>query len=475
MKKKSITRRKFMYTTAAGAGGVAVFGVGTGNSLSAQMLGNTTARKRDLTVIKKVYMAKPVPTWPCPDIDIQAEMKKIDAALADLQKQSDRNIKLVGGELLRTVDDVPAFKRNLGDADGILAFNLTSTCHPMINEIVDMGFPTVLFSQPYSGHDWSLFADKIKSGQRVDVVSSSDFDDLQPFLRIFDTIRKTKQSRILCLRPSTKKNEDIDSLEKHYGMSIEMLDYSQLHKLYQESNVEKATELADTFISGAIRMVEPKRKEVIKSMRLYLAIQELMEQYGSEVITIDCLGGFRREELPAYPCISWTLLNNAGKIGVCEADLTATMTQVLLQYLTGKPGFVSDPVIDTKTNTVIHAHCTSATKMDGPEKPEAPYIIRTHMEDNKGVAVQVKMRIGQEITLAKLQGVNKMLLSTGEIIDNPDCKRGCRTKVTTKVADADKMLHGYTGGLHRLLFYGNHIEDIKKMGRLMGFEVVEEI
>jgi len=49
------------------------------------------------------------------------------------------------------------------------------------------------------------------------------------------------------------------------------------------------------------------------------------------------------------------------------------------------------------------------------------------------------------------------------------------TKVTTEVTDADKLLHSYSGGLHRLLFYGDYVEDIKKMGRLMGFEVVMEI
>ncbi len=471
MKSEGMSRRQFMATTAIGVGSVA--SMAAANTKSGQV-GGAVKTRRDKTIIKTVFMAKPVPTWPCPDLDVPAEVQKINAILEDLRKVSDRKIEFVGGELVRTADDIPRFRQTLGDVDGILAFNLTSTCGPMFNPIVEMGYPTVLFSQPYSGHDWSRVGGMIRQGKKVDVVASSDFYELEPFLRIFDTIRKAKQTKILCLRSNLQKGEGLLAMEKQYGVTVELMDYAELNGLYEKSDAKLAAKLADEFIAGATKMIEPKRDDVIKSMRLYLAIQELLAKYGSDVITIDCLGGFKRGDLPAYPCVAWSKLNDAGRIGVCEADLDATVTQVLLQYLANKPGFVSDPVIDTKTNTVIHAHCVSATKMDGPQGSSAPYAIRTHMEDNKGVAVQVKMRVGQEITLAKIAN-SHMLISTGEIVDNPESNRGCRTKVTTKVADADKMLHAYTGGLHRVLVYGNHVRDVQRMGRLLGFSVVEEI
>jgi len=467
---KNISRRHFLSASLAGSGAIMAL---SQKAKSARSEKELTAR-RDKTVIKVVYMAKPVPTWPCPHIDINAEMQKINNVLTTLQKKSDRNIEFTGKELVRTAEDMPGFARTISDIDGILAFNLTSTCGPMFRPIVDLGYPTVLFSQPYSGHDWSSVAGLQKQGKRVDIVSSSDFDDLEPVLRIFDAIRRTRQSAILCLRPHTEKNKAVRSLEEHYGLTIHVLNYDELKTLYGQSDTKKAAQLADAFINGAVRMVEPGKKDVVESMRLYLAINELLARYGSNVITIDCLGGFRRNDLPAYPCVSWTLLNNEGRIGVCEADLDSTVTQIMLQYLTGKPGFVSDPVIDTKTNTVIHAHCVSATKMDGPRGAECPYIIRSHMEDNKGVSVQVKMRVGQEITLAKLINCTDMLISTGKIIDNPEGERGCRTKVTTTVSDANELLHNYTGGLHRLMVYGNHVDEIQKMGYLMGFKLQHE-
>jgi hypothetical protein len=68
-----------------------------------------------------------------------------------------------------------------------------------------------------------------------------------------------------------------------------------------------------------------------------------------------------------------------------------------------------------------------------------------------------------------------MLLTTGEVTGSEGNDRGCRTQVRTRVSDAEKWLQNYTAGLHRVLFYGDHVRTIERMGRLMGFSVVNEI
>jgi len=465
-----VSRRDFIRTSSA-VGAAAVL---QANMPLLKAQDPAAGSKNAKTLVHLVFLAKPVPTWPFPGVNLQEEIRTVRSALAGLEKRMDRPVEIAGGELLRTADDVPAVREALLKADGVLAFNLTSTCGPMLNPIIDLGVPTVMFSQPYSGHDWSLIADLQRRGRQVEVVSSSDFNDLEPVFRMFDTIRRVKRDTVLCLRQNQEKNASETALESRYGLTLKPMGYSELNVSYGKVDSEKAAAMADAFIKTAAGMLEPVRRDVVDSMKLYLAIQELLAQNGSDVITIDCLGGFRRSDLPAYPCVSWVLLNDAGRIGVCEADVLSTVSQMLLQYLTGRPGFVSDPVIDTKTNTVIHAHCVSATKMDGPKGPAAPYIIRSHMEDGKGVSVQVKMRIGQPITLAKLVDPGTMVVSTGEITDTPDNKRGCRTKATTRVSNADRLLHNYTGGLHRVLVYGDCVREVRTLGRLMGFSVVDE-
>ncbi|MBP7936570.1 MAG: hypothetical protein KA354_18165 [Phycisphaerae bacterium] len=67
-----------------------------------------------------------------------------------------------------------------------------------------------------------------------------------------------------------------------------------------------------------------------------------------------------------------------------------------------------------------------------------------------------------------------MLVSTGKIVDVPDVDRGCRTKITVKVRDARKMFEGWSHGLHRVIFYGNHLADTRRLARFIGVDVFEE-
>jgi hypothetical protein len=77
-------------------------------------------------------------------------------------------------------------------------------------------------------------------------------------------------------------------------------------------------------------------------------------------------------------------------------------------------------------------------------------------------------------TPAESLGAGAMLLSTGTITGVPDSDRGCRTQITTRVRDAQKMLAGWAHGLHRVIFYGNHVADTHRLARFLDFDVVEE-
>jgi len=432
------------------------------------------AERHPRAKILTLYLAKPIPTWPRPDFNPQDDIRRIRAVLARYEARPEPAVQFFGHELLRVPDDLSRLQASLGQADGLLVFNLTSTVMNLIEPLSAAGLPLVLFSQPYSGHDWAEWSALRARGRLIEVVASSDFADLETPLRVMAARQQMRQSRVLCVSPQTEHSESSRALEEKFRTPIRFLDYSRLQNLYRAADQEAARRDAAKFTAAALKVVEPKPAEVADSFRLYQAVEKLMAEEQANAITIDCLGGFRRGELPAYPCVAWSELNDRGLHGVCEGDLETTFTQMLFAYYSGKPGFVSDPVFDTKTNTVIHAHCVAATRMDGPRGPAAPYIVRSHMEDNKGVSMQVNMRIGQTITLVKLANANTLLVSAGRIIATPDLPRGCRTKVATQVRNAAKMLESYGGGLHRVLFYGDHLRAAHQMGRLLGLKVVEE-
>ena len=58
-----------------------------------------------------------------------------------------------------------------------------------------------------------------------------------------------------------------------------------------------------------------------------------------------------------------------------------------------------------------------------------------------------------------------MLISTAEVTGAVmDSDRGCRSQIRTRVSDAEKWLQNFTAGLHRVIFYGDHVRDRRAHG-----------
>ncbi|RPI20567.1 MAG: hypothetical protein EHM61_26780 [Acidobacteria bacterium] len=461
-----LNRRTFIQGSAATAGILPVLGAGAAPLVA----GSATSTGAPIRV-KKLYLAKPVPTWPTPHLNVEEERQKLEGTLAGLAREM-RDVVFEGGELLRVIDDVPKVRGSLAEVDGILIFNLTSGVGNMIRALAESGKPTLLFSQPYSGHDWSMIADLQDAGLRIDVIASSNYRDLLPGIRPFRTIRRLAESKILVLR---KTGTDEAAVSERLGVKIVPLQHQRIIDAYEKADLKEAETEAKRWIDNAAKIVEPSRDEIVRSARFYLAMKRVMAEEAAQAITINCLGLFYAGQLPAYPCLGFSRLNSSGQVGACEGDVESTLTMLVFQYMGGKPGFITDPVIDTGKGTVIHAHCVAPVSMEGVGGREEPYVLRSHMEDDKGAVVQVKMRVGQTITMAKLVGSDMMLLSTGEIIDTPVSERGCRTQITTRVKDPRKLLEQYRHGLHRVIFYGDHTGDVERLSKFLKFKVVYEV
>ncbi len=428
-------------------------------------------------VVSRVYLATPGKThWPKPTLDVRAEIAEIEARLAEVERKNAHHVRLVGGDVLGTPEDVATWRKKAGDIDGVLIVPVTQPL-PVLNEVINAaGVPTLFFSRPYATHAWSSIGARQKEGQKIDVVASSSYGDLDPYMRAFRTVRHMRRSKVLVgdAKPVNRRKA-ADAYSAHFGTSFQFLSGMEFKQAFDAADEKAAQREADAFVKGALRVVEPSPKEIRDGVRFHLALKEMLKREQANAVTIDCFGTLAANTLPGYPCIAFSKFNDVGLYGVCEGDLASTMTQLLVTSYTGKPGFVSDPVFDISRNEVIHAHCVSATRMLGIDGPASPYIIRNHLETNEGAVLQVLMPAGETITVARFTGPKELLISTAEVTAAEESDRGCRSKIRTRVSDAEKWLRNYTAGLHRVIFYGDHVQSIERMGRLMGFKVVREI
>ncbi len=426
--------------------------------------------------VARIYLATDKVHWPNTKLDITKEVADVEAHLAGVARAHAHNVRFTGGEVIRKAAEVRPWLDKAGDIDGVLIIPLTQPMAGLRELVEGLAVPALYFSRPYAGHSWASIADMQKSGRKIDVVASSSYGDLDPYMRAFRTVRHLRKSKVLVgAATPAGRQAAMDAFSTHFGTSFKLITGPEFRNAFNAVDERAAQKEADAFVKGALRVVEPSPKEILDGLRFYLALKEMLRQEKANALTIDCFGSLAANTLPGYPCIAWSKFNDTGLYGVCEADLASTMTQMLVTSYTGMPGFVSDPVFDLSRNEVIHAHCVSATKMKGINGPASPYAIRHHLETAEGAVVQVFMPSGETITCGRFTSPKKFLVSTAEVTGALDSDRGCRTQIRTRVADAAKWLRNYTAGLHRVIFYGDHIQAIERLGRLCGFEVVKEI
>ena len=426
--------------------------------------------------VAKVYLASPQVHWPKPTLDVAKDVADVEARLVEVQRKHTQNVRLVGGEILRTEQEVKPWLAKMGDIDGVLMVPVTQPTPPLRALLDALKAPGLFFSRPYATHAWSSIAALRKSGKKLDVVATTSYGDLDPYMRAFRTVHHLRNSKVLvgATTPGGRQ-ATADAFSKHFGTTFKFVTGPEFRSAFEAVDERAAQKEADEFVRGALRVVEPSPKEIRDGLRFYLGLKEMLKQEKANLLTIDCFGTLAANTLPGYPCIAWSKFNDVGLYGVCEGDLFSAMTQMLVTSFSGMPGFISDPVFDISRNEVIHAHCVAATRMKGIGGPASPYIIRNHLETNEGAVLQVLMPSGETITAARFTDPTRMLISTAEVTGPVDSDRGCRTQIRTRVPDAEKWLQNWTSGLHRVIFYGDHVAAIERMGRLMGFQLVREI
>jgi len=470
----NLKRRDFLRSAAAGC----ALCIGLPRILTSGAYASTTRLvspgcRRSKVRVGKVYMGRPNAHWPTPKMDLNAEVRRYEGEFRRMSEDL-ADVDFVVSELVTSPDEVRALKGKLADVDGILAIHLSMGITDALRELLAVGKPTMLFAAPYSGHEWTGFGSlrNQEAGALLECMLTSDCDQLAVAIRPFRAIHHMSEAKILNVTARQPRGSYKKVIQDRFGTEIKTIRREQVLDAYKAVSDAEAEAEAGRWIDQAEKVVEPSKDEIVRSCKLALAFENMLDEADATVMTVDCYGSMYHQ-LPAYPCIGFTRLNDMGLGGICESDLESAMTHILFQGLTGRPGFISDPTMDG--DNVILAHCLGTTRMDGPDGERAPYRLRTIMERREGAVPQVRMRIGQKVTQAKLCGTNLLLCFTGDIVDTPDVDRGCRTKITVTIdGDPEKLWQNWSHGLHRVTCYGDLTEDLKRFCRFKAIKMVNE-
>ena len=267
-------------------------------------------------------------------------------------------------------------------------------------------------------------------------------------------------------------------VQDYLGAKGVSMDFAELKALYEKVDPAAAAEWARRWSKRAERVVEPKADAVRNAAAVYLATLELLEKHKADTVTMNCLGGFASGKLPAYPCLGFMQILDDGGQGVCEAMPDDSLSMLMARILTGRPGYVSDPALDTSKNQICYAHCVATTKVFGPKGPSNTFRIRTlHNRDPRGACAQSFLPEGYMTTSFRTNHRRKqMVIHQARSVGHVDNERGCRTRMVAEVrGDIGKLFDQWGRfGWHRVTVYGDVKAPLTEFAKALGLSVIEE-
>jgi hypothetical protein len=262
------------------------------------------------------------------------------------------------------------------------------------------------------------------------------------------------------------------------GIPVEYIPFAEVNDAWSSADKDESAKVVAKWRKKALEVNNVSDETLLTSAAMYLGMKKVLQKHNAGAITINCLGGFYGGHIHAYPCLGFYELNNEGLVGACECDVNSTATMLAFSTMTqGRPGFISDPVIDTSKRQIIYAHCVAPSKVFGPKGKSNPFRIMTHSEDRAGASVRSILPTGYLTTTLEINNARKEILFHQAVaLDNDPDDRACRTKLCAEpVGDLEKLFTMWEKwGWHRVTFYGDLKEPVYALAGATGWKVIEE-
>lgn len=507
-----LRRRDFLTKTGAAAAGALAF-----LSPPIRLHAAEPAARTRIRIVYALHGAKqPGPDWPNQGFDFGPHMERITTQLTKRCTEFEFVTSMATGE--EQAKQILADDTAAGGIDGYLVYQM-NCWNRVVQTMAASGKPVLYADFQFGGSGGFLVytAGFLRAkAPNVGFVASSDIRDLAEAVKGFALVRNggavadfvaattqvrlqhtRKPGRLACRRDDLKCLSASECLRRFkeskilavrgqesgpagdlMGIPVVNVPFADVNDAWKAADRDESRTVADRWQHTAAKVEGVSRETLENSAAMYLGMKHLLQKHGANAITINCLGGFYGGHIHAYPCLGFHQLNNEALVGGCECDVRSTATMVAGTILTqGRPGYISDPVLDTSKRQIIYAHCVAASKPFGPAGPANPFQILTHSEDRQGASVRSLLPTGYLTTSLEFEPSRKeVLFHRAKAVANDPDDRACRTKLCAEpIGDLEKLFrHWDQWGWHRVTFYGDLKEPVYALADALGWKVVEE-
>ncbi len=408
--------------------------------------------------------------WPGAVYDGDAAMKNYTAQLKKAAKEIGFSLDLRDAPIFSHEEAdiwLKEAKENKTDGLLVLVHDRQEHAWPTAQKAAETGIPTVIFSP--LGTSFTTNTINLADKPGCVVYSTDDFSQAIYGLKMLKAGARMKRSRCVVIKGKERKETLLTS---DTGIALQYIPADTFINIYNSLPTnDEVFKMADDYVKQANIMKFATRQDVINGIKSYLVAGKILENEKADAISMDCLGALGNIDV-SLPCISWSRMNDDGIPAACEADHGAIAAHIMVQYLFDRPGFQQDPVADTSDDTLIGAHCSCPTRLNGFNNPPEPFDL-IHHHGNRDAVPRTIWKTGQRITLLDFlpaEAKSQLLFSTGTVVENIDVppSGGCVVSVKYKMDGGQEVLS--FPGFHQLFFYGDYKKELKDFCQLYNFD-----
>jgi len=280
---------------------------------------------------------------------------------------------------------------------------------------------------------------------------------------------------------------DLEGLKRRLGVEVKVIPFKELAAEMQQvldnkPAIEEAQAAAQELLQKADKSFIDA-KYVVRSLQFYRTLKNLMARHGCNAFTVECFE-FCSSRLPEKwtitPCLVHALLGNQGCASSCEADLGSLLGVRLLMSVSGKSCHQgnSDP---RSEDTFRINHSAPSMKMNGWDQPDLPYQLGRFVTGGWGTKAVIDFMNNQEktVTVARVHPLaNKLLVLKGKLVGASGWGQdlvGCSVEAVIQPPQGrcDEFLRQRLEfGNHLQWVYGDYAEPLRRLGEMLGLEVV---
>jgi L-fucose isomerase-like protein len=414
------------------------------------------------------------------------------------QRLIEAGYTLIGGEkLISTPDEAAAAARQLADQtlDALVIFQATFADSTMAQSLVKLtDAPLLLWAIPEAPTGGRLRLNSLcginlaghaltRAGARYFTLYAYPDDPaalerVTAVARAGYTRRRLRGARIgrVGEHPAGFETCQVNDtgLKQLFGLDVMLVDLPTLFEKVRVAELHEVDAVLNDLRPLVAGVDQVDQRALRGTLGTYVTLRDFARAEHLDGYAVRCWPEFFTE-LGCAACGSSSLLNDTLIPASCEADVNGTITQLILQWMSGEPAFDTDIVaFDLEADTAVFWHCGKAplSMADPDVQPRATI----HSNRQKPLLMEFPLKPGG-ITLARLSEATnryRLVIGRAEVVQAPISFTGTSGVIRFE-RPAREVLDTLLGeGLehHLALTYGDHVETLLAFAHLLDLPVL---